>query len=434
MSTVINRTQYPRSTGGLLEMTVNFRAIAAFFLGCLTPIPFQSIGIVYIGEVALLAVATSVAFTKMARESFWSPTATRFLVLLALMLTGYVTSDLIRHTPAEDYVRGWSKVVFIMTDFVAIYYLVRRNSSAIPSFLIGYGVSRYVVWVTVYAPILGEGFKDQWKFGAAIPLTLAILCVLAMTKLRVRLVGYAMIALGALHVFLDYRSLGGMCFVLGAIFLATRRTTSGRIVDKRVLSVSAVGCAGVLAYVYLVSQEGHAERRDASNAWRLGTSIALMKGIMRSPLIGSGSWSSDPQMEAWRDEAMESRGVNRNAAGRNDRFTGHSEILQAWYEGGILAVFFFLYYGFRLASTFIMLLRRRVDKLSGIFLFWLLNMTWAFFLSPLNGLVRVEIAFALAIICHLRAEQQEAKASRRTDGAYPARPLLRVAGAAGIRR
>jgi hypothetical protein len=433
MSKLMNKAQYLKSDAGFLETNVNGRSIAAFCLGCLTPIPLQSIGLVYIGEVALLVVGISVALTKMNQGAFWSPTAIRFIMLLLLALTGYVTSDLIRHTPAEDYVRGWSKIIFIITDFIALYYLIKRNTSAIPSFFIGYGISRYVVWTTMSDSVTSSSIQDNWKFGTAVPLTLCILCMLAMGKLRVRLTGYVMVVLGALHVFLDSRAVGAMCFVVGAIFLATRQTRAGRILDKRVLAVSGVLCASVLGYVYFASQAGHGERRSASNAWRLGTSIALMKGIMRSPLIGNGSWASDPQMEAWRDDAMESTGVSRYAAGRFDRFTGHSEILQAWYEGGVAAVVFFVYYGFQLASVFMMLLRQRIGNLSGIFLFWMLYITWGFFLNPLNGIVRVEIAFALAIICLLRAEQKQANAYRRKEASYQARPALRVSGPAGIR-
>jgi hypothetical protein len=433
MRTATNGTRYPKGARGLLDTTVNFRSIAAFVLGCLTPIPFQSVGLVYIGEVVLLAVAISVAFTKIEKGSFWSPTAARFIVLLLLALAGYVISDLIRSIPAEDYVRGWSKIIFIVTDFVAFYYLFRRNASAIPSFLIGYGISRSVVWLTMYVPVVGGTLLDQWKPGIGMPLTIFVLCLLAMTKLRVRLGGYTMIILGVIHVFLDFRSLGAMCFALGAIFLAVKQTGAGRIIDKRVLLLSAVVCGTVLGYVYIASQAGHAERRDVSNAWRLGTSVALVKGIARSPIIGNGSWSSDPQMEAWRDDAMESRGITRYAGGRSDRFTGHSEILQAWYEGGIATVFFFLYYGFQLASTLILLLRRRMEKLSGIFLFWLLYISWGFFFNPLNGIVRVEIAFALAIICHLRTEQKRPNAYRRMEAPYPVRPSLRESGPAGIR-
>ncbi len=396
--------------------TINRRSALAFVIGCCIPVALKLVGVTFLGELGLLLVAVWVVLTRMGNRRFWGGLAIRFIVLLCLVLLSYVVSDLFRQTAAEDAARGWSKIAFIITDFIGLYYLIRKNPSAILTFFLGYQLAALGLAAYLYSTLTFD-FETYWKFWVSMPLTVVSLCTLAMLGRKgVRLSALVLIVLGAVHVILDFRSLGLMCFVIAAILLATRRTEGGRLkVSRTIMIPSALACGVLLGYLYYAGQAEHGERRQASNAWRLGTSMALLNGIMRSPVIGSGSWSSDSQMEAWRDDAMEARGVNRYAAGRFDRFTGHSEVLQAWYEGGILTTCFFFYYGFQLASTFKRLVTRRIDRLSALLLLILLNASWGFIFNPLNGLVRLDIAAALTLICFLRAEGQLA----RTGRAFP---------------
>ena len=411
------------------ELVLTKRTLLAFLIGCCAPFPVRFVGVLFVGEVVLLLIAGWVVATRLQARSFWSKAATRFAALLCIALAGYIISDIFRETAPEDFVRGWSKVGFLATDFIGLYYLSKKNAVAIPMFFIGYNLGCFAIASLQAQAQSGYALQFYWKFFYAVPLTVIPLSLLMIfARSRIRVTAYFLGVIGAVHILFDYRSLGLICLVVASMLLAATRKKSGStMIDKRVWILSAVAVGGAFTYLYFAGQTEFGGRRDASNSWRYGTTVALVKGIMRSPLIGNGSWSSDPELEAWRDEAMEARGVNRYAAGKSDRFTGHSEVFQAWFEGGILTLGFFVFYGFQLVNAIRVLFTRKLDNMSALFLFWMLAMLWGYCFDPFNGLVRVEMACALAILCFMyeaerRVVQQAIPATYTGHTAYWQRP------------
>jgi hypothetical protein len=127
--------------------------------------------------------------------------------------------------------------------------------------------------------------------------------------------------------------------IAAAIVLASTRSRSGVMkINKRALVVTAALCGVFAAFGYVMTQNEYGMRRSGSNTWRLGSFVAIAKGIMRSPVIGNGSMATDCEMEAWHEEAMGDRAVVRALLGKNGAFAAYSQILQAWYEGGVCAV------------------------------------------------------------------------------------------------
>jgi O-antigen ligase len=229
--------------------------------------------------------------------------------------------------------------------------------------------------------------------------------------------------IGGLNVYFDFRSMGLMCLMVGAILLAATRSRSGVLkVSKRVLVITAALCAVLLTFGYVMTQDEYRLRRSGSNSWRLGSFVAITKGIMRSPVIGNGSMATDPEMEAWHEEGMQDSSAVHALLGKNGGFSAHSQVLQAWYEGGICAVPFFVYFGFLLVKTLNLLIRRKVNNLSGLCLFIIVYVLWALVLSPLAGEQRILIATGMALICFL---QDEELTSRIAAGFLPLNRLER---------
>ena len=427
MGTIANRAFLARNQEGSRSWGANRRSMLAFAIGCCAPIQIKTIGVIYIGELLLLPIALWVLLTRLNKASFWSPMAVRMLTLATIALGSYILTDVLRDTPREDYLRGWSRLSFIITNFIALYYLTRNNRTGIPAFFLGSKIVTLIIAIYDYGVNNGDFFITYWKYGFGIPLAIICLCLPALLG-KFNAIGVASMlgVMGILNVFLDYRSLALTCLAVAAVILATRRVRRGKIkLDRRMLVITAVAAALVLGRFYFTSQTDFADRRTSSNAWRLGTTVALVKGIMRSPFIGNGSWSTDTEMEGWRDEAIQAAVGRRLAIGKADRFTGHSQFLQAWYEGGIATQPFFLYYGFQLAVMFRFLLKRRMDGLSALFLFLTIDFAWGFFFDPLNGSIRFSIAAALSLICYSQAE----KFAIVRESKYRAKIL-----AAGLRR
>lgn len=418
--------ELPGRPSAFLDASLNARSFSALLIGACAPISLKLIGVMYAGELLLLVVALWVLLTSLGNTKFWSPVAIRFITLLILGLASFVVTDLVRETPSENYLRGWSRMAFIATNFVGLYFLFRKSSSAIIYFFLGYKLVSIALFFI--NPPSYNNFLAQWKFELSGPVTIISLCLLAMAgKAGIRITPYVLGALGALHFALDYRSLGLICLMISAMLLAVKRTRKGKMrVDAKVLILTSVACTCLAAYLYIAGQGHYAERRSLSNSWRYGTSIATLKGIARSPIIGNGSWYTDDQMEGWRNEAM---GVSRITSG-SERFSAHSEILEGWYEGGILVEFFFLYYGSQLARVLKMLFKRRVDNLSALFVFIAMTAAWGLFASPLNGFSRLDIASAMAIFCYLLSERREQRDARTLTQAYfPTDSDLQFAGA-----
>lgn len=387
------------------QSAINTRTVLAFLIGSLAPIPFRVVGLLYGTEALFLGVGAWVLITKISKRSYWSPIATRFIALLIVGLASYIVTDLVRGTPSEDYLRGWSKILFILTNFVALYYLTKNNYFAFIAFFLASDIAG-IVYAEVGPVSYHNDYYAIYKNQIAVPITIGCMCLLALNKtLAVRLCPYLLIGLGILHMFLDYRTLAAICFLVAAMLFSVRAKAGVLRVRLGTLSVAVVAACVVLAGLYIYSQDKFRNRRETSNSWRFGVTIATLKGIARSPIIGNGSWSTDEEMEGWRDAAI---GVSHLWHDLQP-FTAHSQILESWYEGGFLAGTFFFYYGFQLAVVLKVLIQRPVDHLSALFVFVTIDAMWNYFCTPLNGSARLDLAAAMAILCYVLAERRTAQ-------------------------
>ena len=419
-----------------MDSAMNWRALLASLVGCCALVPLRVIGILYLGEISLAVVCCAVLLTRIGVGSFWSSPARRLLVLLCVALAGYVIADTVRSSSSENYLRGWSRLAFIGTNFIGMYYLTRKNRIAWPFFFLSFAVGSLVV-IYVTNEYLNN-FEANWKFGFATPVTMIWLCVLAaFGKHGIRPAAFGLALIGFINVYFDYRSMGLICVVVAAIILASTRSRAGSLkVNSRVLLITAALSVVVITSGYVMTQDEYGLRRLGSNSWRRGSMLATVKGIMRSPIIGNGSMATDYEVEGWHEEGMQNRSVVRSFLGKNDVFSPHSQVLQAWYEGGILGVLFFIYYGFLLIKTLTLLVKRKVDHLSGLCLFMILQLLWALVFSPLAGDQRIFVAAGMALICFLQDEKRTLPAGaaflplssskmRRERVPVPSSPLIR---------
>ncbi len=400
---MIVQPRIPEPTFLVRESSFNARSVLAFIVGVCVPIAIHVIGLIYLGELLLLMMAAWVTVTRFNQTRFWLPQCRLVIALLVVAMCSYVTTDLVRQTPYEDLARGWSRVAFTMTNFIGLYYLMRRNKAGILSFYIGYEIAAIAVFFTT--DIHFNTIEARWKFELAVPLLIGTLSMLALHRqVAMRATPFLLVVFGALNVLYDYRSLGTICIIVSAILFSAQRRQQGRKrIDMRLLAAAGFMAAMIVASLYVSSQDKYGGRRSDSNSWRLGTTVATLKGIARSPIVGNGSWHTDDQMEEWRNAAM---GVSHMGVLGSERFSGHSQLLQAWYEGGIFAEPFVLYYGVLLVLGARILIRRPIDNFSGLFLFLTLNAMWDIVFSPINGFGRINMAATMAVICYLLDERR----------------------------
>ena len=320
---------------------------------------------------------------------------------------GYLLSDLMAANEPWQYLKGWGRVMFLIADCAALMILAAHDRRNLWWLALGIGAGGI-------ASLLVEGLPlTQWKLGYG---EYAVMLVLALAPLLPALFAIVLIlAFGAICLFADYRSLGAVCLIVGAVMMWPRsgmRTASNNWM--RITVVMGLATT-VLAALLWITHEDNAERRQQSNIGRYAGLVVAWRAITESPIIGYGSWAANEKFGRMFKAEVE-------AMDRNDRsplpttrsLLPHSQLLQAWIEGGLLGLAFFMLYGWRLVgSLHWMTLKRPRDVLSALFLFSLVNSLWNLIGSPFLGAHRIGIAMAIAVIAVCAHEKWTAEVTRK---------------------
>jgi hypothetical protein len=392
-----------------------FTVLGVLLLGCgyVSQIFIAGIGQLYWAETVLPALALVLVLNRWPTELFGSM---RFRVLalsLFLMLIGYMVSDVVAGTTAENYLRGWLRVLVLATDAISLIIIYERNRWALWWFWLGWAV------FGLQAAIISGIPLTKWKFGYGEPITTLALnfSVLLPVWLSAALVG----ALGAVSIVFDYRSLGAIFLAASAILMMSRFTKGAQLMGNvglrsRILLATGVivaAAATVALLGYSDSQE-YAQRRGASNIGRVAALRIGAIAIADSPLLGYGSWGQGTGKYAemhYQETVDEYSSIDVASGGAGSVFLAHSQIIQAWMEGGLLAAIFFMAYGWYIGVTAHDLALSRIStRFKGFHLTLLLMSMWHLFMSPFMGPQRLTIASTVAIVvCGAMAARKESK-------------------------
>src|SRR5205823_4407241 len=109
----------------------------AFFVPVLLAIDFVGTGRLYLSEVVLLLLLPPLLWRH--QHSGASPIPVAFVILGFLWLDGQIATDIFRATPLHDIERGWSKIAFTLSNFVALYLILENLARRVVLF--GYGLA-----------------------------------------------------------------------------------------------------------------------------------------------------------------------------------------------------------------------------------------------------------------------------------------------------
>lgn len=374
----------------------------AFIAGAASPFSLELLGELFWSEL-LLPVFALIALTRSWPSATFRDSAFRALMLAsALTLAGYMVSDLVAGTESDQYLRGWSRVLVLLSNTVSLAVLCNRNPWVLVWFCVGSAVGGIVNGRL-------EGVSiTKWKFGYAEPLTLlaAAGCVFLPRMMAAACLGL----MGAYSVLMDYRSLGAVLIGSAlAVLLRPRaeQASSGKV-RLVVLAVAGVAALQVISALLGASQENFSGRRAVSDVNRFASLRIGAQAILDSPLIGHGSWGQGTEKYAdllyaeTRDEMLAVGADNQLRHG--SVFVAHSQVIQAWMEGGLLGVSFFLVYGWLMLSRgWRVLMKDAAGRFAPLALILLLLNLWNFVMSPFNGLHRLNISMAAAALIVLCA-------------------------------
>lgn len=397
-----------------LRISVSLLGVLSLLSGATNDIAFNFFGEIFLAELALMLLAGSVIVLKGSGGAFKAPIFWAFVAVAALTLVGYTISDLYVGSEPSQYLRGWGRVVLLMSDCICLMILTAHSRQNLWWFMLGTGIGGVVFLAYQGIPL------HTWKlgYGERIGIIVLVLAPLLLKRFTVA----ALAAFGVMSIALDYRNLGAAFIVVAAILWARSRYPDKLNLSfsqyARVLLIGGIGVIGVIATIALTRDE-YAARRDFSTMSRTAALVVAMRAIADSPVVGHGSWTVSPEYaEMLRREVRERRDPNAPLVAleyRGSSFQSHSQILQSWVEGGIFGAAFFLFYGYQLVRAIRWyMLRRPTDVCFAAFSFMLIIGLWNWIASPFLGAERIQIAMAVSAIAAMAFDKMNRSRSRRT--------------------
>jgi hypothetical protein len=391
-------------------------SLASLACGALYSVEIDLVGQLIVGEIAVVLLAGVVLLGGGAARHADARTLWLYLAAGVLMLAGFALSDLLSVSEPWQYLRGWARVAALVAAAVSLIVVAAQSPGNLWWLCVGYAGGSL-------AGLIGTGVSfERWKLGYGEPLALLVVTLGALLPATVTAV--MAIAFGVLSVLLDYRSLGAALILVGASML-WRRTAGARhtrrAAPKWALPVIALAAAALLAISLVVTNDQFGERRQESNVTRFAMLNVALQAIADSPIIGFGSWPADPRYERLiRSEEKRVSALLSHDVRLGESLIPHSQLLQAWLEGGVLAVVFFGLYGAQLAATLAWLLRRHAcGVLTPLFFYLTYFGLWNWVGSPFLGITRLYIALAIAIIAVLAAERRVAQQPQGAQSSAP---------------
>jgi len=375
-----------------------FTLLASFFVAFTVSL----VGEMPLGELVLIVIASwSVLYILIRKDwpnHLMAGAPFRWMMVAQIVaIAAYIVSDVYCGSSTLDMARGWARMVFLGINCVAIAYLFGLTENNVLVFLLG-RESGHLTHVFIY----GAMFNDTWKFGWAYPVTfMALYCAPFGGPIIAFIVS---IGLGVLNFALDFRSMGGLCFLTGfALILHTVPPLPG-FFRKCMAPLGFFLAIVVVGFVYShTKQEGRANRSDIERGAMVK---AAAEAFMTSPFIGNGSWFSNTRvydnfMLIRYDESQIS-GAGGFAAGGDLPDEGialHTQILVALAEGGLFGGAFFIVYGaILLWGLYYIVFETSRFHLNHVYFFMLIDGMWALCCSPFSGASRVEIASVAGLL------------------------------------
>jgi len=400
-------------------------ALASFAVGLTYTIKVNVVGEAALAEL-LLPLLGLVALTQRGAQGVLTHRA--FLTLcgaLLLTLAGYIASDLVADSSAEQFLRGWGRVALVMTSFIALALLAGAQRQTLWWFLAGWGVGRVLfLRLVMNEPLPRWKFASDYSFGYAEPMTLLVIALCC--RLSPRIASLLLVGVGLYSIRHDSRIQAAVCIALAAVLWMRSRPGAERAKPVGTARLAVVGGIAMLVLwtgLQLTADDYTAQRRGTSEIGRSVGKVFALKAISESPLLGYGSWSRNREFLRQQQEALEEvAGEDAGAFRAGDSSSSvHSMLLQAWVEGGLLgAAFFVVLMGMTLRRLPWLVFGRPPDPLYPFLLYFAFYGLWHGAMSPFAAPLRLHLALAAVVVVCLAMERSR----RRGPAAVAQQPAL----------
>jgi hypothetical protein len=370
-------------------------------------------GQLYFLEVILLFAAVAGTVRP---QGLHLPRELRRLVFFAFAwLWCQVLSDLLHGSSFHDYARGWLKVIFLITNLLGAWVLLRGDQRRLKLAVFGLAVGSmfgFFIEPTAYS------HAEPWKFGFALPTTLAVAVLASSGKVHRRVIpAMAFLLLAAVHFWLNFRSLGGICLVTAVYLLvgvrrvaSPGRSPSGRTLAFLLVATAAVGIA-VNAYLGLASTGTLGlraqQKYELQGTGRYGVLLGgrpeillSLRAIIDSPIVGHGSFARLPEDDTIRiARALRQLGYVELSGVLADQeaTTAHSHLFGAWMEAGLAGALFWTAIVVLTIRSLLQCLRVP-NPLTVLVAFLSFNLLWDVFFSPFGADRRIFVPVTILVL------------------------------------
>ncbi|HXM94769.1 MAG TPA: hypothetical protein VOA64_11065 [Candidatus Dormibacteraeota bacterium] len=401
-------TQPPAAIGKDL---LSLGDVFCFVVPLLQVMEIQMAGVLLLSDLALL-VAFPIALARRLERLRQRPVPT-ILTLGVFWLVSQIVTDLVRNTSPEDYLRGWTKICFVLVNFTVVWLVVCRSQRRFILYGVGLALGT-MLDVSIHPS--HDALNSPWKFGIGIPITMLV-AMLAAHSSKHRYLGILLplTALAIVHAFQDFRILAVICFIsaIYSLFLTSaKREQPGRF---RLAMLALMIAGGVVAFTLVYSHladQGvfgeYAQRKLEAQSGEgglllggRGEVLASWQAILDSPLLGHGSWARDPSYSAILADRRAELGYKRFQGGKkDDLIPTHSYIFGSWVDAGIAGGMFWL---FILAFTVHTIMNPSgTEPLLPVFAFAGLMLTWDILFSPLGTPTRFVAPYFMVAMVVMR--------------------------------
>ncbi|MCX7101577.1 MAG: hypothetical protein NTX38_08810 [Methylobacter sp.] len=380
-----------------------FFSILAFVSGFFSWHKTNVIGELYTTEIAILFSAIIIVFFKKNTLQIDGKLFAKYLLFCFFLLAGYIISDLIGQTPEKMYIRGWGRVALLLTDLIAMTVIFGVQRNTIIWFFLGMAIGNISILL-----IHGELNLNTFKFYWAIAVIQIICCI--MPLFSIRLTALALIIAGLSYILFDFRSAGAIAIIVGGMLILSVKHDLKKI---KILPVLFIGGLAIFAIktTLEISSDKMETRRATSSLGRFAAINIGIKAIIDSPLIGTGSWGNNTEKyakELYDSTKDDMRELGQQYHSEGKAFLAHSQIIQAWMEGGLLSASFFIFYGYLLfKSVYIVFIKIPINKYTALYGFNSILGFWHLFMSPFGGDHRIDIACCVAISISIIHSQKQ---------------------------
>jgi len=341
-----------------------------------------------------------------------------FVIFGMLWLFGQIITDILRHSSFHNYSRGWALIIFTLVNFASLYLLLvgRNRRIMLYAFGLAFGaIAAYFINPDPYA------HAYPWKFGYGSAVTLLIVLFATLFRkgnhYKPALSSLFMFLASGINLYMDYRSLSGVCFLVGAYllvqaFYGRRSYKKIRINVQNIILIGVVvliSTFGIFTLYEYAAGNGllgsSAERKyDAQVSGKYGVIIGgrsellvSARAIMSSPVIGYGSWPKNCHYALLDIQLRKKLGYGNEGSSGSCLLPSHSFIFGAWVDAGILGAIFWFWI-LMLPVRILSQLFRTMEPITPLIVFIAFNITWAILFSPYASEELITIPFYIVVM------------------------------------